>query len=158
VKEYGRALAHDPAYADKAARIGALTRDLSELLPALVPLLRPKLQQAAGAAKPRLAYHPPCSLQHGQQLRGEVEAGLSALGFEIRQASCDSHLCCGSAGTYSVLQPALAQQLRDRKLQALAPIEAQTIVSGNIGCIQHLQSGTATPVRHWIEVLDDALR
>ncbi|HEX3139995.1 MAG TPA: glycolate oxidase subunit GlcF [Rhizobacter sp.] len=158
VKEYGHALAHDAAYADKAARIGALTRDLSELLPALVPLLRPKLQQAAGAAKPRLAYHPPCSLQHGQQLRGEVEAGLSALGFEIRQASCDSHLCCGSAGTYSVLQPALAQQLRDRKLQALAPIEAQTIVSGNIGCIQHLQSGTATPVRHWIEVLDDALR
>jgi glycolate oxidase iron-sulfur subunit len=153
VKEYAHHLAHDPAYAGKAARISALTKDLSELLPALVPALKPKLRSAAG----RLAFHPPCTLQHGQQLRGGVEGGLSELGFDITTASNESHLCCGSAGTYSVLQPELAFQLRDRKLANLAPLEAQTIVSANIGCIQHLQTGTATPVRHWVEVLDDAL-
>jgi glycolate oxidase iron-sulfur subunit len=96
-------------------------------------------------------------LQHGQQLRGGVEAGLRELGFQIDTAPMDSHLCCGSAGTYSVLQPELAYQLRDRKLAALAPLEAHAIVSANIGCIQHLQSGTALPVRHWVEVLDAAL-
>lgn len=154
VKDYGRLLAGDPAYADKAARISAITRDLSELLPDLVPMLKPKLQGRLGA---KLAYHPPCTLQHGQQLRGGVETGLRELGFEVQLASCDSHLCCGSAGTYSVLQPQLSKQLRDRKLAALAPVHAQAIVSANIGCIQHLQSGTETPVRHWIEVLDQAL-
>ena len=154
VKDYGRALSADPEYADKAARVSAITVDLSELLPELTPLLKPRLD-----AKPRgkLAYHPPCTLQHGQQLRGEVENGLRALGFELNLATCDSHLCCGSAGTYSVLQPELSKRLRDQKLQALAPLQAQTIVSANIGCIQHLQSGTATPVRHWVEVLDEAL-
>jgi glycolate oxidase iron-sulfur subunit len=155
VKDYGHALAHDPAYAHKAARVSALTRDVSELLPDLVPTLRPRLQRP-GVRK--LAYHPPCTLQHGQQLRGGVEAGLRELGFEVDLAVRDSHLCCGSAGTYSVLQPELSKQLRDRKLDGLAPLEAQAIVSANIGCIQHLQSGTATPVRHWIEVLDEALQ
>jgi glycolate oxidase iron-sulfur subunit len=155
VKEYGRALAHDPAYAEKAARISAITRDLSELLPALVPALKARV---AALGRGRLAYHPPCTLQHGQQLRGDVEAGMTALGFEIQLAPCDSHLCCGSAGTYSITQPVLSKQLRDQKLQALAPIQAATIVSANIGCIQHLQSGTDTPVRHWVEVLDEALR
>jgi glycolate oxidase iron-sulfur subunit len=154
VKDYGHALAHDPVYAEKAARIAALTKDVSELLPELVAPLKAKLR-ASGPRK--LAYHPPCTLQHGQQLRGGVEAGLRELGFEVGLARLDSHLCCGSAGTYSVLQPALATELRDRKLAALAPVEAQAIVSANIGCIQHLQSGTATPVRHWIEVLDEAL-
>ena len=96
-------------------------------------------------------------MQHGQQLRGGVETALRALGFDVGIAPYESHLCCGSAGTYSVLQPELANQLRDRKLANLAPLEAQTIVSANIGCIQHLQTGTATPVRHWVEVLDDAL-
>ncbi len=114
----------------------------------------PKLR-ARSAAK--LAYHPPCTLQHGQQLRGGVEAGLSELGFEITLAASESHLCCGSAGTYSVLQPKLAYQLRDRKLANLQTSPVQAIVSGNIGCIQHLQTGTTTPVRHWIEVLDEAL-
>ncbi|RZU01109.1 glycolate oxidase subunit GlcF [Rivibacter subsaxonicus] len=155
VREYGHALAHDPAYAAKAARISELTRDVSELLPELVPKLKSRLRSGS---KPRLAYHPPCTLQHGQQLRGGVEAGLRELGFEIELAAGESHLCCGSAGTYSVLQPVLATQLRERKLQALAKVEAQAIVSANIGCIQHLQSGTTTPVRHWIEVLDEALR
>jgi glycolate oxidase iron-sulfur subunit len=155
VKEYGRALAHDAAYAEKAAKVSAATRDLSELLPELLPVLKNKL---SNKPMPRLAYHPPCTLQHGQQLRGGVEASMRELGFEIKIAPCDSHLCCGSAGTYSVLQPVLAKQLRDQKLKALAPIHAEAIVSANIGCIQHLQSGTETPVRHWIEVLDDALQ
>jgi glycolate oxidase iron-sulfur subunit len=153
VKDYGHALCNDPAYAAKAARISAITRDLSELLPDLLPLLKPRLT----GKQQKLAYHPPCTLQHGQQLRGGVEAGLRELGFEVQLATCDSHLCCGSAGTYSVTQPVLSKQLRDQKLQALAPLHAQTIVSANIGCIQHLQSGTQTPVRHWVEVLDQAL-
>ena len=95
-------------------------------------------------------------LQHGQQLRGGIEAGLRELGFEV-ELPADSHLCCGSAGTYSVLQPELAYQLRDRKLANLAPLDAQAIVSANIGCIQHLQSGTPLAVRHWVEVVDEAL-
>jgi glycolate oxidase iron-sulfur subunit len=96
-------------------------------------------------------------LQHGQRLRGGVEATMSALGFEIGVGNNEAHLCCGSAGTYSVLQPELAIALRDRKLGNLAELAPTTIVSANIGCIQHLQSGTTTPVRHWVEVLDDAL-
>ena len=167
VKEYGHALAHDPAYADKAQRISELTKDLSELLPGLMPALAQRLGRAVGnvgkpgsAALPthgRLVFHPPCTLQHGQQLRGGVEQQLAALGFEVRLAGAESHLCCGSAGTYSVLQPELATQLRERKLGHLAPADDETLISANIGCIQHLQSGTATPVRHWVEVLDDAL-
>ncbi|TCP07567.1 glycolate oxidase subunit GlcF [Caldimonas thermodepolymerans] len=155
VKEYARHLQHDPEYAEKARRISELTRDLSELLPDLAPRLKPRL--AAKAAGMKLAYHPPCTLQHGQQLRGGVEAGLRDLGFEVELATGESHLCCGSAGTYSVLQPELAYRLRDRKLSHLEPLRPQAIVSANIGCIQHLQTGTATPVRHWVEVLDDAL-
>ncbi|MBK1613462.1 glycolate oxidase iron-sulfur subunit [Rubrivivax gelatinosus] len=154
VKEYGHALARDAAYADKARRISELTRDLSELLPDLVPALKARVKPAPGM---RLAYHPPCSLQHGQQLRGGVEGGLRELGFDIQVAAQESHLCCGSAGTYSLLQPELAEALRTRKLANLAPLEAGVIVSANLGCIQHLQGGTATPVRHWIELLDEAL-
>ncbi len=154
VKDYGHALAHDPAYADKARRVSELTRDLSELLPDIAAQLKGKLKSPRSQ---RLAFHPPCTLQHGQQLRGGVETQLRELGFEVSLAANESHLCCGSAGTYSVLQPELAYQLRDRKLGHLAPLEAQVIVSANIGCIQHLQSGTATPVRHWVEVLDEAL-
>jgi glycolate oxidase iron-sulfur subunit len=154
VKDYGHALAHDADYADKAARVSALARDLSELLPGISPALKSKLKRGS---RPRLAYHPPCTLQHGQQLRGTVETELGALGFDVSLAASESHLCCGSAGTYSVLQPELAYQLRDRKLSNLEPLQAETIVSANIGCIQHLQSGTATPVRHWVEVLDEAL-
>jgi len=155
VKEYAHTLRDDPDYADKAARIAELTKDLSELLPDLVPRLQPRLRNRK--APMQLAFHPPCTLQHGQQLRGGVEGGLKALGFDVRLADNESHLCCGSAGTYSVLQPELAYKLRDRKLANLAPLQPQAIVSANIGCIQHLQSGTETPVRHWIEVLDEAL-
>ncbi len=154
VKDYGHALAADPAYAHKATLVSALTRDLSELLPDLVEALRGKVQPGAVT---QLAFHPPCTLQHGQKLRGGVEAHLGALGFTVQIAGSESHLCCGSAGTYSVLQPTLATQLRDRKLHHLVPLGAQVIVSANIGCIQHLQSGTKTKVRHWVEVLDEAI-
>ncbi len=157
VKEYGHILKDDPAYADKAARISALTRDLSELLPELVEPLRARVAAQAEEVG-QVAFHPPCTLQHGQQLRGGVEQHLGALGFQIKTATCEAHLCCGSAGTYSVLQPEIAYQLRDRKLGHLNEMAPEVIVSANIGCITHLQSGTATPVRHWVELLDDALQ
>jgi glycolate oxidase iron-sulfur subunit len=160
VREYGHVLHDDSAYAGKAQRISDLTRDLSELLPTIVEGLRatrPGLEAGIKASAPSLAFHPPCSLQHGQKLKGGVEQHLGALGFSIRTATNESHLCCGSAGTYSVLQPEVAYQLRDRKLGHLAEVQAGVIVSANIGCITHLQSGTSTPVRHWVEVLDAAL-
>ena len=153
VKDYGHVLRDDAQYAAKAERISALTRDLSELLPDLVEALRGKVS----AKSSQIAFHPPCTLQHGQQLRGGVEQHLGALGFNVKTASCEAHLCCGSAGTYSVLQPKIAYELRDRKLGNLSEMNPEVIVSANIGCITHLQSGTATPVRHWVEVLDDAL-
>jgi glycolate oxidase iron-sulfur subunit len=159
VKEYGLHLAHDPRYADKARRISELTRDVSELLPDLVPALQPLLAGIYGEGEPLidLAYHPPCSLQHAQKLRGGVEKHLGALGFSVKTAPLEAHLCCGSAGTYSVLQPALAKQLRDRKIQALEPVPGEVLVSANVGCIQHLQSASPRPVKHWIEVLDEAV-
>jgi glycolate oxidase iron-sulfur subunit len=153
VKDYGHALSKDPAYAVKAARIAAQARDLSELLVDLAPLLKDKVRGNAG----RLAFHPPCTLQHGQKSVGIVETQLKALGFQVEVAAEENHLCCGSAGTYSVLQPELAGRLRDRKIRNLAALRAECIVSANIGCILHLQSGTTTPVRHWVEVLDEAL-
>jgi glycolate oxidase iron-sulfur subunit len=157
VKEYGHILADEPAYAAKAQRISELTKDLSELLPAMVPLLKPKLARAPDASKV-VGFHPPCTLQHGQQLKGGVEQHLSALGFTVMVAKNEAHLCCGSAGTYSVLQPKISYQLRDRKLGHLNELKPAVITSANIGCITHLQSGTETPVRHWVEILDDALK
>jgi glycolate oxidase iron-sulfur subunit len=154
VKEYGHALSGDDLYCEKAARISALARDLSELLPQLVPALQDKMRLDC---QERLAFHSPCTLQHGQRLQGEIEAHLRALGFQVEVAGAESHFCCGSAGAYSILQPGLARQLRDRKLDQLAKLEPQAIVSANVGCIQHLQSGTLTPVKHWIEALDEAL-
>ena len=154
VKEYGHILRDDPVYAAKAARISALTLDLSELLPSLVPDLRNKVSLDG---QPALVFHPPCTLQHGQKLKGGVEQHLAALGFAVRIAANEAHLCCGSAGTYSVLNPEIAYQLRDRKLQNLDATATEVIISANIGCITHLQSGTATPVKHWVEVLDASL-
>jgi glycolate oxidase iron-sulfur subunit len=154
IKEYGHALSSDAEYAQKAARISALARDLSELLPQLVPALKTRLRQDG---RKRLAFHPPCTLQHGQRLSGGIETHLRVLGFDVSVAGSESHLCCGSAGTYSILQPDLARQLRDRKLGNLAKLEPDYIVSANMGCIQHLQSGTLTPVKHWVEIVDDAL-
>jgi len=154
VKDYGHILRDDPVYATKAARVSALTRDLSEWLPELVAALRGKVE---AAGQPALVFHPPCTLQHGQKLRGGVEQHLAELGFRVRLASQESHLCCGSAGTYSVLNPTLSYQLRDRKLENLQAQAAEVIISANIGCITHLQSGTAVAVKHWVEVLDAAL-
>lgn len=156
VKEYGHILHDDPLYAAKAQRISALTRDISEWLPELSMALKDRVSAKAG----NIVFHPPCTLQHGQQLRGGVEQYLGELGFQIKVTGCEPHLCCGSAGTYSVLNPVLSYQLRDRKLGHVNTTFGQTpdvIVSANIGCITHLQSGTATPVRHWVELLDDAL-
>ena len=141
---------------DEIARISELTQDLSELLPALVPALRPLLKQKPDASRV-IAFHPPCTLQHGQKLKGGVEHHLASLGFTVQVAKNEAHLCCGSAGTYSVLNPELAYALRDRKLGHLDELQPSVITSANIGCITHLQSGTTTPVRHWIEVLDEAL-
>ncbi len=155
VKDYGHLLRDDPAYAAKAARVSAAARDLGELLPDLLPALRDRI--APPPAGQVLAYHPPCTLQHGQKLRGGVETALRSLGFDLQLAPEESHLCCGSAGTYSVLQPALAQPLRDRKLHHLGRLQPAAILSANIGCITHLQSGTDLPVRHWVEALDAAL-
>jgi glycolate oxidase iron-sulfur subunit len=154
VKEYGHILQHDVEYAAKAAKISSLTKDLSELLPELVTALKPKLKAASAE---QLAFHLPCTLQHGQKLKGGVETHLAALGFNVKTASCEAHLCCGSAGTYSVLQPELSYQLRDRKLGHLNEMKPAAILSANIGCITHLQSGSDVPVRHWVEILDEAL-
>ena len=154
VKDYGHLLAHDPAYADKAARVAALTLDLSEALARFEPELRARLEGSTG---PRVAYHPPCTLQHGQQIRGNAERLLALAGIDV-QLCRDSHLCCGSAGTYSVLHPDMANALRERKVANLEATGAQAIASANIGCLSHLQGGTALPVRHWIEFIDDRLR
>ena len=154
IKEYGHALSQDLEYADRAQRISALARDLSEYLPEFVRELKDSLRSDGFK---RLAFHPPCTLQHGQRLRGGVETHLRALGFDVSVARSESHLCCGSAGTYSILHPQLASQLRDRKLGNLAVLEPHYIVSANMGCIQHLQSGTSIPVKHWIEVLEEGL-
>jgi glycolate oxidase iron-sulfur subunit len=153
VKEYGHLLAHDAAYAAKAQRISAMTRDLSEVMPQFEAELGAKLK---GKLAKKVAYHPPCTLQHGQQIRGKVEGVLRAAGVDVKLCA-DSHLCCGSAGTYSVLQPVLATELRDRKLENLLATGPEVIVSANIGCLNHLQSGTEVPVAHWIELIDQAL-
>jgi glycolate oxidase iron-sulfur subunit len=153
VKEYGHLLSHDPAYAEKAKTISMLTRDLSEIMPQFEAELGRRLN---GKITSRVAFHPPCTLQHGQKIRGKVEGVLRAVGVDVKLCA-DSHLCCGSAGTYSVLQPELAKQLRDNKLANLAATGAEIIVSANVGCQSHLQTGTATPVTHWIELIDRAL-
>ena len=152
VKEYGHMLAQDSAYAAKAQRVSELTRDVSELMPQIVDALRGRVRVEDGV----FAFHPPCTLQHGQQLRGLVERGMGELGFDVRLAPAESHLCCGSAGTYSILHADVAHELRDRKLGHLGELRPRAILSANIGCITHLQGGTSTPVKHWIEVLDAA--
>ncbi len=157
VKEYGHLLAHDSAYAAKAERIAAITRDLCEVMPQFEAALELKVKaKLNGKPGQRVAFHPPCTLQHGQQIRGKVEGVLRAAGIDVSLCG-DSHLCCGSAGTYSVLQPALATALRDQKLAQLEAVKPDVIVSANIGCLTHLQSGTETPVAHWIELIDQVL-
>jgi glycolate oxidase iron-sulfur subunit len=153
VKEYGHLLRNDPAYAEKAARISALTRDLSEILAAEKDKL---LRLITPGPRGKVAFHAPCTLQHGQRIVGVVEELLTKAGYELT-AVADKHLCCGSAGTYSILQQELSQQLLRNKLGALQSGKPAQIASANIGCQTHLQSGTDLPVRHWVELLDAAL-
>jgi glycolate oxidase iron-sulfur subunit len=114
------------------------------------------LQKSVPAARRKVAFHSPCSLQHGMRVRGAAEAILQAAGFELTPVA-DGHLCCGSAGTYSILQPEISLQLRENKLNCLQSGAPEAIASANIGCIAHLQAGTPTPVSHWIELLDRQL-
>lgn len=155
VKEFGHLLRHEPAYAAKAARISALTRDLSEVLASERAGLE-KILGGRDAVKRKIAFHSPCSLQHGQKIQGAVEPLLELAGFELTPVA-DAHLCCGSAGTYSILQPELARQLRVNKLAALHAGMPEEIATANIGCLTHLASGTQTRVLHWVQLLDRRL-
>ena len=152
VKEYSDLLLHDPAYSAKAKKISAMTRDISEVLEAEFDRLEPMLGKARG----RVAFHPPCTLQHGQNVKGVTERLLERAGFELTPV-LDAHLCCGSAGTYSILQPELAESLKRNKLSALGSGDPELIATANIGCLAHLQSGTGLPVRHWIVALEGQL-
>jgi len=156
VRVYGEVLADDPAYAAKAARIAALTRDVSEVLASESERLAELLAGSSKAGGQRVAFHSPCTLQHAQKIRGVVEALLSTAGYQLVPVA-DPHLCCGSAGTYSISQPVLAGQLRDGKLAALTAASPDVLVTANIGCQTHLQSGSSLPVRHWIELIDERL-
>jgi glycolate oxidase iron-sulfur subunit len=156
VKEYGHLLAQDSAYAAKAERISALTRDISEVIAGELERLMPLLAAGKSTAASKLALQLPCSLQHGQQVKGVIERILLAAGFELTPVA-DSHLCCGSAGTYSILQPELASKLKANKLAALHAGSPQAIVGANLGCLSHLQSGTALPLEHWIVALERRL-
>jgi len=149
VKEYGHLLRDDPTYATRAARISAMTLDISEVL-AKEDCTQLVVPHAKGAL---IAFHSPCSLQHGQGLVGVVESLLSEAGFELAPVP-DAHLCCGSAGTYSILEPKLSRQLLQNKLAALESGKPSVIGTANIGCLMHLQSRAAVPVKHWIELLD----
>jgi glycolate oxidase iron-sulfur subunit len=156
VRDYGTLLKHDPAYAEKAACVSALTLDISEVLAAEQEALLKLLRNAGADNGQSVAFHAPCTLQHGQKIRGIVESLLAAAGYAL-SAVADPHLCCGSAGTYSITQPELSKQLRDNKLAALSATAPTVLVTANVGCQTHLQSGTATPVRHWIELIDERL-
>jgi len=155
VKDYGHVLADDAVYAEKAAKISALCRDPSEVLAAERERLQGQLA-ATPAARGKLAFHAPCTLQHGLKIRGVIEELLTAAGYALVPLS-DGHLCCGSAGTYALLQPELSLRLRDNKLAALTAGLPLAVATANIGCLTHLQSGSALPVRHWIELIDEVL-
>jgi glycolate oxidase iron-sulfur subunit len=150
VKEYGHLLRDDPAYATRAERVSALAKDLVEVM------RDAPLENLGVRSGGKIAFHCPCTLQHAQKLGGVVEAVLARLGFELTPVA-DSHLCCGSAGTYSLTQPELSRQLRDRKLDALEGGRPEIIATANIGCQMHLDGAGRTPVTHWIELVADAM-
>lgn len=147
LRDYAAALSHDPAYAARATRVAECSRDVSEVL------AREDLSGLKATSSPRVAFHAPCTLTHGLNLHGVVAGLLADLGFDLTPVA-DSHLCCGSAGTYSLLQPELAEALRDSKVSALTRADPEVIATANIGCLNHLQSGTDIAVKHWIELLD----
>ncbi|MFV1996622.1 MAG: glycolate oxidase subunit GlcF [Acidiferrobacterales bacterium] len=147
IKDYGHLLRHDKDYADKAQMVASITRDIAEVVEKEdLSKLQP------GNTTLRITYHPPCTLQHGLRLGGKVEALLGKLGYQLTPFE-EPHLCCGSAGTYSILQPDIATQLRQRKLNAMQKGQPDVLVTANIGCQVHLQSGTRIPVKHWVELL-----
>ncbi len=153
VKEYAHLLRHDPAYAGKAEKISAMTRDICEVIEAEFDRIEPIL---AKKERVRLAFHPPCTLQHGQNIKGVTERLLAMAGFELTPVP-DAHLCCGSAGTYSLLQPDLSEKLKRNKLSALGSGGPELIATANIGCQVHLAAGAGLPVRHWITALEERL-
>lgn len=146
IKEYGYALRNDANYAEKAKRIAAAAKDLVEVLAAEdLSALKRKTPQ-------RIAFHSPCTLQHGQKLNGRVEEVLTSIGYELAPVK-DAHLCCGAAGTYTILQPELSTSLRDNKVAALITHQPELIATANIGCLHQLQSGSDVPVKHWVSLL-----
>jgi glycolate oxidase iron-sulfur subunit len=157
VKDYAHALARDPAYAEKARRVSALSKDICEVIVAEAARLKPLIPHPSSLIpRQRIAFHPPCTLQHGLKIRGKVESLLTDLGYSLTHVP-DAHLCCGSAGTYSILQPELSRRLQADKIAALTSAEPAAILTANIGCQAHLQAVTELPVRHWIEELDRIL-
>jgi glycolate oxidase iron-sulfur subunit len=148
LKEYGELFKDDPKYAEKAMRISAVAKDISEVL-AQEDLSKLQLKQAP---QKQVAVHVPCSLQHAQRVVGVLETVVQRIGFDTTPAP-DGHLCCGSAGVYSILQPEISQQLLNNKVQALESGKPEFIVTANIGCLMHLQSGSSLPVRHWVELV-----
>jgi glycolate oxidase iron-sulfur subunit len=157
VKEYGHHLQQDPAYADKAKRISGLAKDISEVIIAERNRLKTLVTRHSSLVTgQRIAFHSPCTLQHGLKLQGKVESLLSDLGYQLTTVP-DAHICCGSAGTYSILQPELSQQLRANKIAALESGKPAALLTANIGCQTHLQGATNLAVRHWIEAVEEAL-
>lgn len=151
VKEYGELLKRDPAYADKALKVASLAKDIVEVL------THEELHQLPLSPKTKIAFQCPCSLQHAQGLSGEVERILTRLGFETTFVA-DNHICCGSAGTYSIFQPELAQALKTKKLNNLMKGQPEVIGTANIGCMTHLSAAAEVPVKHWIQIVDQAIQ
>jgi glycolate oxidase iron-sulfur subunit len=153
VREVMAVLAHDPRYAEKAARISALTKDLSEVLAAeadrLVPLM-------GAGQRPKVAFHPPCTLQHWQPLKGVTESVLAKLGYELAPVP-DVHMCCGSAGTYALFQPDLSERLKKNRVTALQSGLPEVVLTANVGCQTHLATAASVPVLHWIVDLEGRL-
>ena len=147
VKDYGFLLRGDPDWAERAARVSGLARDVSELLAEF------DIAPRGAASGLRVAYHAACSLQHGQRIRTQPKAALAAAGFEVAEVP-EGHLCCGSAGTYNLLQPEIAERLRARKVANIESLDAQVVAAGNLGCIVQIASGTDLPVVHSVELID----
>ncbi|HEY0767069.1 MAG TPA: glycolate oxidase subunit GlcF [Steroidobacteraceae bacterium] len=161
--EYGRLLRDDPDYAARAARVSALAKDIAQVVGAESEALAAALQPAAAMRSPtaapaaRVAFHAPCTLQHALKVSGTVEALLSGAGFDLTQVT-DHHQCCGSAGTYSILQPQLSARLLRAKVAALEAGTPDLIATANIGCLTHIGGGTSVPVCHWVELLAQRLQ
>ncbi len=148
VKDYGHLLAYDPAYAERAKRISALAKDITEFLADVIDIGAP-----IGWSDIRVAYHSACSMQHGQRISEQPRRLLREAGFAVAEIG-EGHICCGSAGTYNILQPELAGELRERKLGHIAATKADCVASGNIGCITQLGGDDAPPIVHTVELLD----